>query len=186
MGRIPISIPVKSRSIPAMERSTPIMNRMNNSEGAWTIVNWRSTAAAERGATALTTSISLALKSDSMVTGILSYLKESPPAFSAFFKFGIEAGPIPWRARISFSEYPDSFLSVVIPWFSNALLAGAFNPVMNPEAAFLRASHLGQVGQSEILKYRCPWGHTRADPRFRSVFFTLVWAIFPFSFQYSP
>lgn len=56
-------------------------------------------------------------------------IRRKNPFFSLGYSFsvGIEAGPIPWKAKISFFEYWDSFSRDVIPSCSRARRAGADN-----------------------------------------------------------
>lgn len=77
-----------------------------------------------------------------------SFLKLRFSFFNACFKTGMLVFPIPCKFMISFSEYLANFSKVVIPSFSKALLAGAFNLDRKPDAGLFSFSHSGQTGQS--------------------------------------
>gem|GEM_PF-1977535 len=84
-------------------------------------------------------------------TGFAYFLKPSPCSSSALLKMGMDAFPIPCKARISFSLYIDSCFKSVIPMFVKARRAGALNKERNPSNGFRAASQIGQVGQSLLL-----------------------------------
>jgi hypothetical protein len=84
---------------------------------------------------------------------------DNPSLARAASSFGIELGPIPCSARMSFTVRLESAVRVVIPSFSRARLAGALSSARNPAAGFLCASQIGHVGQSELFLYRRPFGH---------------------------
>lgn len=90
-----------------------------------------------------------------MIGEVIFFLNQSrndnPLVVSAVFSLGIEAGPIPCNARISFLEYFASSVIVTIPAFSKARLAGAGNIARNPDSGFRACSQTGHVGQSVLL-----------------------------------
>lgn len=60
--------------------------------------------------------------------------------------------PIPCRAAISVSLYLLSAFNVLMLAFSNARLAGAASKARKPSVGLWAASHMGQTGQSLLLK----------------------------------
>ena len=88
-------------------------------------------------------------------------MKDNPSASKAFRSPGIEPGPIPCNAKTSRSLNLLSWRKVLMPLFSNARLAGAESPEVNPALGFRFFSQMGQVGQSVLLKYLCPFGQIR-------------------------
>ena len=64
----------------------------------------------------------------------------------------MDAFPIPWNSRISFSEYFANAAKDEIPLLSIALLAGAESAAKIPASALFSSSQTGHVGQSLLLK----------------------------------
>ncbi len=82
---------------------------------------------------------------------VFLYLNDNPLSAKAALNLGKDAGPIPCSFKIYFSLYFESSASVVIPWCSNARLAGAESRERKPSFGFLSFSQVGQVGQSLLL-----------------------------------
>lgn len=85
------------------------------------------------------------------------FLNASPSFVNNSCSFGIVLFPMPWSRSISASEYFESCCSVSIPLFSKARLAGAASWDRKPSFGLRIFSHTGQLGQSLLFKYECPF-----------------------------
>lgn len=88
---------------------------------------------------------------------ILYYLKDNPFACNALRSLEIELGPMPCKLSVSVSVNCDNCSRLFMPFVSKARLAGAANKERKPFSGLRSCSQIGQVGQSLLLRYLCPF-----------------------------